>query len=226
MYYVYVHRKPSGEIFYVGKGTKVRAWSKHGRNPIWKAITTKYGYTVEIIEDNLIAKVALELEEFIISYHKLKIFGGTLANLTRGGDGVCGVPHSEETKKKISITSSGIRNGRSDKNIYTFINFYTQERFIGTRQDFTSKYKIVVADLFKHKVLTVLSWCLEENLPKITKPKCDCNEYLFTHTSGETVTATRRDFKASTGVDPRQLFKSEKYRYKSVSGWSLTTLSS
>lgn len=226
MYYVYVHRKPSGEIFYVGKGTKVRAWSKHGRNPLWRAVVAKYRYTVEIIEDNLIAKVALELEEFIISYHKLKIFGGTLANLTLGGEGVCGVPHSETTKRKLSITSHGSRNGNSDKNIYTFVNFYTRENYQGTRQDFTDKYGISVADLFKGKVLTVLSWCLEDNLNKIIKPKCDCTVYDFIHASGQVVSATRRDFKVQTGVDPRALFRCEKYRYKSVSGWSLTTLSS
>ena len=222
MYYVYVHRKPSGEIFYVGKGTKVRAWSKHSRNPLWRAITTKYGYTVEIIEDNLIAKVALELEEFIISYHKLKIFGGTLANLTRGGEGVCGVPHREETKKKISITSSGIRNGRSDKNIYTFVNFYTKERYTGTRQGFTSVYGIVVSDLFTNGILTTKSWCLEENLHKVIKPKSDCTVYNFTHADGSTISASRRDFKDKTGIDPKCLFKSEKWRYKSVAGWSLS----
>jgi hypothetical protein len=218
---VYVHRKPYGEIFYVGKGTKLRAWSKHGRNPLWKAITAKYGYTVEVVEDNLVAKVALELEEFIISYHKLKIFGGTLANLTTGGEGVCGVPHSEETKKKISITSSGSSNGNSDKNSYTFVNFHTQEKYTGTRQDFTLKYGISVADLFKGKVLCVFSWCLESNIHKITKPKYDCTVYNFISVDGTKISATRRDFKQQTGIDPKQLFKSEKGRYKSVAGWSL-----
>lgn len=104
----------SSEIFYVGKGTKLRAWSKHGRNPLWKVITAKYEYTVEVVEDNLVAKVALELEEFVISYHKLKIFGGTR------------------------------------------------------------------------------------------------------------ISATRRDFKQQIGIDPKQLFKTEKWRYKSVAGWPLS----
>ena len=27
-YYVYAHRKPNGEIFYVGKGSGKRAWTK------------------------------------------------------------------------------------------------------------------------------------------------------------------------------------------------------
>ena len=52
MYYVYLHKKPNGEVFYVGKGTKLRAWSKHGRNEHWNNIVKKYGeFAVEIVKD-------------------------------------------------------------------------------------------------------------------------------------------------------------------------------
>ena len=46
-YYVYVHKKPDGKIFYVGKGKNKRAWSISDRNNLWKKIVSKYGkYTV------------------------------------------------------------------------------------------------------------------------------------------------------------------------------------
>ena len=49
-FYVYVHRTAdTGRIFYVGKGTKNRAWTKGSRNLHWRNIVNKHGYTVEIV---------------------------------------------------------------------------------------------------------------------------------------------------------------------------------
>lgn len=219
---MYIHRKPCGEVFYVGKGKYKRAWSRHGRNPFWKRTVAKYGYTVQIIEQGLSNEQALELEEFIISYCKLRTDGGTLTNLTLGGTGSVGMKVSDETKIKLSEKNKGSLNANSDKNIYNFTNFYTGETYTGTRQDFTEKYEIKVSDLFNSKVLTVLSWCLTENLHKIIKPKYDCREYSFKHISGTVITATRRKFKEQAGIDIRSLFRTGKYKLKAVKGWSIT----
>lgn len=222
VFYVYIHRKLNGEIFYVGKGRDKRAWSPHGRNTFWKNTVLKYEYNVSIIEDNLSESQAFELEEFLISYCKLRTQGGTLTNLTLGGEGISGLECSPATRKKISIKARGMGNGRSDKTIYTFVNFHTGEEYTGTRQDFTTNYSVNVSDICKNsKILTVKSWCLKENLDKITTPKCDCRLYNFVHITGEVITATRRDFKAQTDIDPKNLFKSKKYRYASIYGWCL-----
>ena len=218
---MYIHRKPCGEVFYVGKGKHKRAWSPHGRNPFWKRTVARYGYIVQIVEQDLSNEQALELEEFIISYCKLRSDGGTLTNLTLGGTGCVGLKVSDETKCKLSKKNKGSLNANSDKGIYNFTNFYTGETYTGTRQDFTEKYKIKVSDLFNSKVLTTLSWCLTENLHKIIKPKYDCREYTFKHISGAVITATRREFKDQTGTDPKGLFKTGRGKNKITYGWSI-----
>lgn len=102
-FYTYIHRKPNGCIFYVGKGKKQRAYSVHGRNPHWRGIYKKYGsFNVEIVDDNLVESQAFELEEFIISMIGIKSQGGTLVNMTTGGEGASGyVPTPEVCKKNI-----------------------------------------------------------------------------------------------------------------------------
>ncbi len=56
-FYVYVHRDINGVLFYVGKGTRQRAWLKKRENTKWQEIADK-GFTVEIVKDKL-----LELKE-------------------------------------------------------------------------------------------------------------------------------------------------------------------
>lgn len=222
IFYTYVHRKPNGEIFYVGKGKDKRAWSHNSRNRFWKGVVAKYGYTVEIIDDNLSEQQAFELEEFLISYCKTRKQGGTLVNFTDGGKGTKGVTVSPESRAKRSLSSKGSANKNSDKNLYTFVNYYTDERYTGTRQDFTTQYSVDVSHLFKNSnVLTIKSWCLLENLDKVVTPKHDCRVHTFVSIDGEVVTATRADFKIKTGVDPNPLFGTEKSRCDSTQGWCL-----
>ena len=69
-FYVYVHKKKSsGEVFYVGKGSGKRAWSSFGRNELWKRTANKYGWYVEIVENNLQDWYAFELERDLISFY-------------------------------------------------------------------------------------------------------------------------------------------------------------
>lgn len=101
-FYVYLHRKKTtGEVFYVGKGTRDRAWKHSSRNGYWKKVSKKYGYTVEIVLDNLQEWYALELEKDLISYYGRKNLGdGTLVNLTDGGEGSSGYIVSEQCRQK------------------------------------------------------------------------------------------------------------------------------
>lgn len=88
-YYVYLHCKPwSGEVFYVGKGCKRRAWSNE-RNLHWSNTVAKYGLDVKIVSFGLQQWYALELEKELISYYGRKDLGyGQLVNMTDGGDGL------------------------------------------------------------------------------------------------------------------------------------------
>lgn len=115
MAYVYRHiRLDKNEPFYIGIGSDSNGDYKRANdknrwhNPLWKRITEKTGYEVEIMIDNIEWDVACSKEiEFIKLYGRIDRGTGTLANLTDGGDGNLGLVHSEEALKKISEASKG-----------------------------------------------------------------------------------------------------------------------
>jgi len=79
-FYVYVHRDRNGQVFYVGKGTGRRAWSKD-RNALWhRYVETRSGgeYTVEILREGLPEREAEQFESELIMEH-----GEHLVNLDR-----------------------------------------------------------------------------------------------------------------------------------------------
>ena len=140
MGYLYRHiRLDKNEPFYIGiggfnknetEGSYKRAYNK-SRNSIWKKITSKTDYSVDIMLDGLTFEEACEKEiEFIALYKRIKD-GGILANITLGGEGTLGHSTrkghktSDETKKKLSASHIGkvltnehkerIRNGNKGK---------------------------------------------------------------------------------------------------------------
>lgn len=113
MAYVYLHTKPSGEIFYVGKGNGYRAWAKNKRSDYWKRTVDKYGYNVKIFIDNVSNEKALSIEKDLIEAIGLE----NLVNFTKGGDGCLGYSHTEESKKKISIGRKGKKHSEKTKKI-------------------------------------------------------------------------------------------------------------
>lgn len=112
MAYLYRHiRHDTNQVFYVGIGTDKkyrRANRKSGRNNLWNKISSKTGYSVEIMIDNLELSDVLEKEkEFIKLYGRIDQGSGTLANLTDGGDGVVGWIPTQETKLKLALANLG-----------------------------------------------------------------------------------------------------------------------
>ena len=118
-FYVYVHiRKDNNTVFYVGKGTKNRAYDLD-RGNFHNGVRDKYGCRVEIIKDGLTESQAFRLESKMIKYYVLTLGYGIpidgyrdfsnnyLTNFTWGGEGCSGMHHTEETKQKISETEKG-----------------------------------------------------------------------------------------------------------------------
>lgn len=63
-FYVYGHARPDGVLFYVGTGTRDRAWSSD-RHHLWGWYVERHlggKYTVRILKDNLARDAAEELE--------------------------------------------------------------------------------------------------------------------------------------------------------------------
>ncbi len=104
---VYIHRRnDTGEPFYVGKGllSAGRPASRLSRNPWWKRIADKYGYTIEIFAHFSDDQAAQDVERSLIAeFGRADLKQGQLVNLTDGGDGHTGL-----------VASGGLRAKRSD----------------------------------------------------------------------------------------------------------------
>ena len=131
-FYVYLHVRPSGEIFYVGKGSNRRAFdmSPTRRTAHHRNIVNKYGR--DAIEVRMIPcmyeEEAFQLEKALIAIHK-----PTLVNLTDGGEGRAGRPATPAQQaalakgrsklKTISVESKerildGLARGRAKLDAY------------------------------------------------------------------------------------------------------------
>lgn len=106
---VYRHiRKDTNVPFYVGIGVDTkRAYSKTHRNSHWKAIVSSCDYDVHILFDDIDYEFAKQKEMEFIDMYKRKCDGGTLCNITLGGDGVLGIVHTEEARKKMGAPNKG-----------------------------------------------------------------------------------------------------------------------
>jgi hypothetical protein len=118
MAYVYRHIRLDKNIpFYIGIGSDdnySRANAKVGRNRYWKNIISKSAYEVEIIFDEINWDDACKKEIEFIALYKRNKDGGSLTNITLGGEGQLGlVPWNAgletpiETRKKQSLKRMG-----------------------------------------------------------------------------------------------------------------------
>jgi hypothetical protein len=110
---VYIHYRPNGSPFYVGKAVAYNGWRPHRarmfseRNPIHKKIVAKYGAEnigVAVIElPSELEAISAEIEHIA----RFRAEGHFLANLTEGGEGMSGYMPSDETRKKWSESRKG-----------------------------------------------------------------------------------------------------------------------
>ena len=117
---LYIHKKATdGEVFYVGIGREARAYETN-RSKLWKRVSDKYGYVVEVLETNLYWEDACEKEIALIKFYgRIDLGTGTLVNHTDGGEGTQGVirtpeqspmwnkNHNQESIEKIRIGNLG-----------------------------------------------------------------------------------------------------------------------
>lgn len=104
-YFAYLHCKPDGTPFYVGKGLLHRV-KNLSRNKYHSNVVKKYG-----AENILIGEIECSTEEIALELEKglikcLKASGVKLTNLTEGGEGVSGLIWNNEQRDKIR----GVRN--------------------------------------------------------------------------------------------------------------------
>jgi hypothetical protein len=121
-YYIYFHINPVTEqIFYIGKGRKQRAYDRKGRNIYWQSYVLKYGFRVEIIENQLEEQEAFDREKYYIN----KIGPENLCNVVYGGDVY---PISEDEIKEYPTKLSEFKEKEreeSKKELEKIIEEYT-----------------------------------------------------------------------------------------------------
>jgi hypothetical protein len=107
-YYVYAHAKPDNTVFYIGKGTRQRAWSTHGRNEWWQRTVAKHGYQIVLLAGGLTQEQAVEEEAAVIAHFKPF---GTLVNILDRGD--VSPTSNPDVAAKVSIAASRWQTGRT-----------------------------------------------------------------------------------------------------------------
>lgn len=112
-FYIYLHCKPDGTPFYVGKGHGRRCMEFTGRNNHHKNIIEKYGK-----EKIIIIKINKDSEESALrsEIRMIKILrnaGFELANKSSGGESPnSGGKHTEEFKQKMSLRNLGRKHSK------------------------------------------------------------------------------------------------------------------
>lgn len=113
-FYCYLHLRPDGSLFYVGKGQGKRSHEfTAGRNQYHKNIVAKYG-----AENIRVSIIPCESEDhaFATEIQLIKSFrlvGDELANMTDGGEGASGLIQTPDliAKRTAAFKASLLKNG-------------------------------------------------------------------------------------------------------------------
>lgn len=109
-FYVYIHCRPDGTPFYVGKGTRSSRSREFvcGRNQHHKNIVAKHGKeNIKIYVRYCDSEAqAFEHEIWLIAYGRTH--GWTLVNVTDGGEGQSGYIVSPEGRANMSAAHTGV----------------------------------------------------------------------------------------------------------------------
>lgn len=145
-YYVYLHlTKDTNLPFYIGKGSKKRAYSKIHRNKHWHSIVKAHGFKVDFLATHLNEIEAYYLESYFIKVYGRREFGGCLVNQTDGGEGQSGAIPTQEHREKMRNAIKGKLLKRV--NSEALISDYTE---LNNLRQVCAKHGICIATAMKY----------------------------------------------------------------------------
>lgn len=158
----YAHYTPSGQLFYIGKGSEFRSTTTKNRNKKWHEVVNQAGgFKSEILAKWDTEKEALDHERFLIETFRL--MGHKIVNITSGGQGVFGLKHSEQTRKILKEKS--LANGAVDRCKWLAIDPITIEKrrqaTTGKKRTEESKQKMAQAKAYKSRKIEVCGMCFD-----------------------------------------------------------------
>ena len=106
MYYTYAYLRKDDTPYYIGKGTRYRAWN---RNPNDRVKAPKDKSRILILKKFEKEEDAFKHEKYMIAVLGRKADGGILINLCEGGEGGCSFSKTEEHKRKIAAGNLGVK---------------------------------------------------------------------------------------------------------------------
>lgn len=110
-YYVYEYLREDGSPYYIGKGTRDRAYKKQGHT-----VPLPPKDRIRFVKEGLTDEAARELETNLIAKYGRKDKGtGILRNMTDGGEGSAGRIATEDMRQKISETLMGTKQSEETK---------------------------------------------------------------------------------------------------------------
>jgi hypothetical protein len=155
-YCVYIHTRPDGSVFYVGKGVPSRPYRRSGRNMTWKAEVEKVGnFIVKIIESGLTEEQAFAKEiELIAEFREI---GVNIVNQTKGGDGCKSLVFTDEIKEKLKTARKnqlppmlGKTTSEKTKQILSEIRIGEKNPMYGKKHTEETKAKFKYRPVAKH----------------------------------------------------------------------------
>ena len=105
MFYTYAYLRTDDTPYYIGKGTRYRAWI---RNPEDRVKAPKDKSRILILKKFEKEEDAFKHEIYMIAIYGRKSEGGILINLCAGGEGAS-APKSEEHRRKIAESNRGVK---------------------------------------------------------------------------------------------------------------------
>ncbi len=102
-YYTYAYLREDRTPYYIGKGTKLRAYQKSGK----PCAIPKDKSRIILLKQNLTEEESFKHEIYMIAVFGRKCDGGILCNKSIGGEGISGYRFSQNSRKKMSETRKG-----------------------------------------------------------------------------------------------------------------------